>query len=407
MRGFRERMLVRDVWAWIDERIKPLHSESCPTTNSHGRVLAGDIQSKMDVPPFNRSAMDGYALQADQTVGAGDYNPIAFQFIGESFPGQPFLGEVARGHCVRIMTGAPCPLGVDAVVPAEFAILEDKQVHITQAVTPGKHVGLAGEDIRKGDKILNSNRRLRPQDVGLLASVGVTEVEVIRQPKIRLVITGNELVQPGETRSPYQIFDSNSVMLQGLVERDGGMLESCIHISDDCEAVRTAIISPGADVVLVSGGSSVGAEDFAPVIVVEEGELPIHGIAMRPSSPTGLGRVGESTVVLLPGNPVSCLCAYDFFAGRIIRRLGGSRIDWPYSQQMYGLQKKIVSAIGRLDYCRVRIHDDGVTPLAISGASILSSTTQADGFVIVPTDSEGFGPGEKVTVYLYDSWSRK
>ncbi|MGE0377522.1 MAG: molybdopterin-binding protein, partial [Planctomycetaceae bacterium] len=159
---------------------------------------------------------------------------------------------------------------------------------------------------------------------------------------------------------------------------------------------------PGADVVLVSGGSSVGAEDHAPTLVAELGELAIHGIAMRPSSPTGMGRIREILVFLLPGNPVSCLCAYDFFAGRAIRRLGGRSSDWPYRSSVETVARKIVSAVGRVDYCRVRRDAGGIVPLAISGASILSSTTRADGFVIVRAESEGHAPGEQVTVLWYD-----
>jgi molybdopterin molybdotransferase len=180
------------------------------------------------------------------------------------------------------------------------------------------------------------------------------------------------------------------------------LLESQCNLPDQKEAIREALTTPGADVVLVSGGSSVGAEDHAPMILAEVGTLDIHGLAMRPSSPAGLGRIDSTLVFLLPGNPVSCLCAYDFFAGRAIRLLGGRNPDWPHSTVELPLARKIVSAIGRVDYCRVIVQNQSVEPIALSGASILSSTTKATGFVIVPEDREGYGPGETVTVYLYD-----
>ena len=173
-------------------------------------------------------------------------------------------------------------------------------------------------------------------------------------------------------------------------------------MGDDQDQIRAALVAPGADVILVSGGSSVGREDFAPQLIAQAGELAIHGVAMRPSSPAGIGRIGEALVFLLPGNPVSCLCAYDFFAGRAIRLRGGRPPDWPHRTRRCVVARKIVSAIGRVDYCRVRLVDDRVEPIALSGASILSSTTRADGFVIVPGESEGYGPGTEVTVYLYD-----
>jgi molybdopterin molybdotransferase len=152
----------------------------------------------------------------------------------------------------------------------------------------------------------------------------------------------------------------------------------------------------------VSGGSSVGREDYAPQLIAEIGELAIHGVSMRPSSPAGLGRIGEALVFLLPGNPVSCLCAYDFFAGRAIRLRGGRSPEWPHRTVQATVSRKIVSEIGRVDYCRVRLVDGRVEPIALSGASILSSTTRADGFVIVPAPCEGYGPGADVAVYLYD-----
>ena len=171
-------------------------------------------------------------------------------------------------------------------------------------------------------------------------------------------------------------------------------------VPDDPAAIRAALEQP-ADIIVVSGGSSVGQEDYVPTLVAQLGELAIHGVAMRPSSPTGMGRLSGRLVFLLPGNPVSCLCAYDFFAGRAIRAASGRSRDWPYRTIRAPLKRKLVSTVGRLDYARVSVTDNTAEPLAISGASILSSTTRADGFVIVPADSEGFPAGAEVDVFLY------
>jgi molybdopterin molybdotransferase len=172
-------------------------------------------------------------------------------------------------------------------------------------------------------------------------------------------------------------------------------------VPDEPGAILAAM-QTDCDVVLVSGGSSVGQEDHAPALLRAHGELPIHGLAMRPSSPAGMGRLGDRLVFLLPGNPVSCLCAYDFFAGRAIRGVGGRPADWPYRRVTAPLGRKIVSTVGRLDYQRVRLVEGRVEPLAIAGASVLSSTVRADGFVLVPPDSEGHPPGAEVEVFLYD-----
>jgi molybdopterin molybdotransferase len=191
-------------------------------------------------------------------------------------------------------------------------------------------------------------------------------------------------------------------MLEALVRRDGGIPRVLPIVPDRREAVQAALSGSDADVLLVSGGSSVGQEDHAPRVLAEVGELAVHGIALRPASPAGVGFLRGRPVFLLPGNPVSCLCAYDLFAGVAVRLLGGHATELPYRSCTLPLARKLVSAVGRVDYVRVQVHDGKVEPLATSGASILSSTTRADGFVLAPRDSEGLAPGELVQVYLYE-----
>lgn len=402
MRGFASRQTVDAAWAWLDSVVQPLPPEQIPLAQGTGRVLTSPLVASRNVPSFDRAAMDGYALRADETIGASDYTPATFRVLGDSYPSRPCNETVLSGTCVRIMTGAPVPAGADAVIPVENTRETPAGVEATEAIPRGKHVGRVGEDISIGQVVLPAGRRMRPQDVAVAASLGHPNLQVHRQPHVRILLTGNELVQPGRPCGPYQIYDSNSFQLRGLIVRDGGIVENVLHLPDDAAAIRAELLAPGADVILISGGSSVGAEDHAPQLVAELGELPIHGIAMRPSSPAGLGRIGSSLVALLPGNPVSCLCAYDFFAGRMIRGLGGRTADWPYRSSVVRLARKLVSAIGRVDYCRVRHVDEGIEPLALSGASVLSSTTRADGFVIVPEMSEGYAAGTEVTMYWYD-----
>lgn len=402
MRGFAQRTTVEAALDWIDANVNALAPEVAMLEDLHGRVLAEAVRAPMDVPSFDRAAMDGYAVRGAETTGASEYNPLAFEVRGHALPGKPYPESLDRGTAVRIMTGAPMPSGADAVVPAEFALERDGQVEIASPFAPGKHVGTRAEDVRDGSLLFAQGRRLRAQDVGLLASVGRDRASVVRQPRARIVVTGDEVARPGAPKNLYEIYDANSSMLQGLAARDGTVLEPVRRAADRPQEIREAMLAPGADVVLISGGSSVGAEDHAPRLLAEAGELVVHGVAMRPSSPAGFGRIGTTLVFLLPGNPVSCLCAYDFFAGRALRRLGGRPADWPHRTRTVVLSRKIASAIGRVDYCRVRLVGDEVEPLALSGASILTSTTQADGFVIVPAASEGFAAGTAVTVYLYE-----
>jgi molybdopterin molybdotransferase len=420
MQGFTRRQTVAQALAWIDAQIAPLTSEAVALRDAAARVLATSIVSDVDVPGFDRATMDGYAVVADTTDGATPYTPLMLAVIGESLPGRPFAGTVGAGEAVRIMTGAPVPAGCDAVLPAEWVEPErtaeadsdpgsDRDrpgvpvgghIKATASVSPGKHVGRRGEDIAAGTTVLEAGRLLRPQDVGVLSSIGIAELQVVRRPRVRLVITGNELLPAGSRPEAFRIADANGPMLAALAERDGAVVDFPGLVPDEADAILTAMHTD-ADVVLVSGGSSVGAEDLAPMLLAAHGELAVHGIAMRPSSPTGMGRLGTRLVFLLPGNPVSSICAYDFFAGRAVRVLGGRPSAWPYRAVRGRLTRKISSPVGRLDYARVRVSGDTVEPLAVAGASILSSTTRADGFVIVDENSEGYGGGAEVTAWLY------
>ncbi len=403
MHGFTRRQTVQAALVWLDGQLRPLAPECVPLRAAAGRVLAAPIVSAVDVPGFDRATMDGYAVVADTTDGATPYNPIALTVVGDSMPGSPCPRAIAPGEAVRIMTGAPMPQGADAVVPVESIEAGDAATGRVAAIDPvsrGKNIGRRGEDIRAGATLLDPGRTIRPQDVGLMSSIGLAQATVVRRPRVRLVITGNELIPSGSPPQGYRITDANGPMLAALADRDGACVEFPGLVSDEAEPILAALHAE-ADVVIVSGGSSVGIEDLAPTLVAAHGELAVHGIAMRPSSPTGMGRIGDRLVFLLPGNPVSALCAYDFFAGRAIRVLGGRPAAWPYRSIRATLVRKISSPIGRLDYARVRVSDGHVEPLSVAGASILSSTTRADGFVIVPDDSEGFAAGADVDVWLY------
>lgn len=408
MVGFERRTSVDKAWQWLSEHCRPLASESMPLKRAAGRVLAENVVSPCNVPGFQRAMMDGFAAQAQDIQGATDLSPIRLRLVGEAWPGRAVEARVGGGDAVQVMTGAPMPVGADVVVPVEMAERrtnsagEQEVVEVAAPLPAGKHVGQVGEDIARGEVVLGKGRRLRPQDLGVLSSIGCPEASVVRRPRVRLCMTGNELLPAGSVPRDFQITDANSPLLRPLIERDGGECFFDGITQDDPEAILEVLQQP-ADVILISGGSSVGAEDYAPRLIRENGELPIHGISMRPSSPAGLGKLGQAFVFLLPGNPVSCLCAYDFFAGRAIRALSGRSMSWPYATLSAPLIHDLSSKLGRLDYARVKLVDGQVEPLAISGASVLSSTTKADGFVLVKENVEGFAAGTTVEVFLYDS----
>ena len=406
MRGFRMRTSVLDLTAWIVEQVTALESEEIALAEAWGRVLASEITAAEPAPPFDRAAMDGYAIRSEESFGASVYTPAMFGCVGRSRPGQRCEVAVGPAQAVQVATGAPLPSGADAVIPVESARLVDDRVMLSEAVPPGRNISHRGEDIAAGTVVLSAGRVLRPQDLGVLSAVGAATLSVIRRPRVVVVITGDELLAPGTPARGFRIPDMNSVMIAALVARDGGLCEVVGPLPDKRSTILNTIIDvqTRADLVLISGGSSAGPEDHVPGIIAELGRLIAHGVALRPASPTGVGliRNGELPVVLLPGNPVSCLCAYDFFAGLMVRRLGGQSGRWPYRSLTLPLARKLSSVVGRVDYARVRVDGGLVEPLAISGASILSSVSRADGFVIIPADLEGYPAGAVVEVWCYD-----
>jgi molybdopterin molybdotransferase len=406
MRGFKTRTSVAELLEWIDCRFRPLDAEDVPLSEAAGRVLAVDITAPAPVPPFARSAMDGYALRAEETYGASAYSPAVFRCVGRSRVGEPCDAAVGPGETAVIATGAPLPEGTNGVVPVELASVTGEMVSISEAIPIGRHVSKKGEDIAEGTVVIAAGRRLRPHDLGIVSAVGKGSVSVRRRPRVTVIVTGNELLRAGTPARAFQIPDVNSVMLEALVARDGGTSAAVGPLPDVEVTIRAAIVAAEhrSDVILISGGSSAGPEDFIPEIIASLGQLVAHGVALRPASPTGVGLIGGGSlpVLLLPGNPVSCVCAYDFFAGPIIRRMGGRSTGWPYRSVRLPLRRKLSSAVGRVDYCRVQIRRGQVEPISVSGASILSSISRADGFVVIPAAREGYPAGAIVEVWCYD-----
>ncbi len=401
MRGFKKRSPVKDALDWILKQSINLSEETISIHVATGRILAKDIVSPLNIPCFDRSMMDGYAVIASDAQGASTYNQLQLQLVGQSMPGHGTDVKVTPGTAVKIMTGAPVPKGANAVLPAENVDIDEPFIFVSESVAEGRNIGLIGEDVTCGSTLLKQGRRLRPQDIALLASIGTKEVFVLRQIRVSIIITGNEILPTGETPKGYQVVNSNGPMLESLSHRDGAVIINSRIVPDNSELIRQALLEE-YDVLLITGGTSVGEEDLVPLLLSECGNLTIHGVAMRPSRSAGMGKIGEQLVFLLPGNPVACLCAYDFFAGHFIRQSSGLFSKNPYSSSLKPLKQKITSMIGRTDYARVRLSNNEVELLAISGAGILTSTTQADGFIIIPADKEGYSAGTEVEVFLYD-----
>ncbi|HJZ92145.1 MAG TPA: molybdopterin molybdotransferase MoeA, partial [Gemmataceae bacterium] len=261
MRGFPTRTDVDDVVALIRTRVSVLGSEPVDLGDAVGRVLAEAVTATISVPHFDRAAFDGYAVRGSETAGAARDKLVTLKVVGEAMPGRPFVGAVGAGETVRIMTGSPMPPGADAVLPAESSEEIGGELKVTAPIEPGRHVGRTGEDIKAGRTVLFACRVLRPQDLGLLSSIGTGRVTVVRRPRVAIVVTGEELLPPGSMPEGYRIVDSNSVVLDALVRRDGGVPLPTLRLPDDPRAIRAAMTDSGWDVLLVSGGTSVGRED--------------------------------------------------------------------------------------------------------------------------------------------------
>jgi molybdopterin molybdotransferase len=404
MRGFEEKADLESVLEVLRGCMVPLGEEEVPLMEGLGRTLAQDVISEEEVPPFDKSAMDGYALRAAETFGAAPTEPASFRIVGEILPGSPGAVVVGPGEAVRIMTGGAFPTGADAVLMAEHAIEDGDQVLAHAPVVPGRNVARAGEDVRRGDRVLRKGRILRPQDLGVLASIGEVEVSVVRRPAVGILSTGDELVEPGspEVGKRGRVVNSCRYLLEGLVLQAGGMARWLGTFPDDPEALAAALRAFDGDVLLTTGGTSTGKEDHLPGILREAGELLVHGVNIRPGSPVALGRMGRTLAVLLPGNPVATMVGFDVLVRPALQGLLGQKEERHNRRVRGRLRRKVASALNRTDFVRVRVVGKGeVEPLRTGGAGVLTSVTGADGFIIVPRDDEGLEAGTEVEVYLY------
>jgi molybdopterin molybdotransferase len=404
MRGFMEKTDLESALKILRSCVEPLDEETVRLEHALGRILAEEIISNEQVPSFDKSAMDGYALCAAETFGASPTDPVALRVIGEVLPGELSDLEVGPGEAVRIMTGGAFPRGADAVLMVEQTSDRGEEVLVHGSVVPGRNVARAGEDIKKGDRVLEQGRVLRPQDLGLLASIRMVELQVTRRPLVGIISTGNELVEPdsAEAGRPGRVVNSCRHILQGLVTQTGGLPRSLGTLRDDRELLREALATFDGDILLTTGATSAGKEDYLPGLLAELGELLVHGVNIRPASPLAFGRMGKALTILLPGNPVAAMVGFDLFVRPALQLMLG-RQEERWNRRVRGrLRRKLASALNRTDFVRVQLVGDGeVEPLRSGGAGILTSVTRADGFVIVPRDDEGFEAGSEVEVFLF------
>lgn len=406
MKGFSSYTRLEEALGKIISQVNRVDEEIVSLNESLGRVLSNDVISGADVPPFDRSAMDGYAVQASDTFGADENNPIKLQVIGQSDIGTSPDAKVQKGEAVEIMTGAVMPEGADAVAMIEHTNREDDELEVFSPVSPGKNVSSRGEDVKAGQTVLKKGHQLRPQDVGMLASIGNTKAGIARKPEVGIAPTGIELREPGESLAPGEITESNSHSLEAAVKETGGEPSRLEIVPDEFDSLKKAISdASNFDMLLISGSTSVGKRDLAPDAILELGELIFHGVTIRPGGPTAFGVVDDTPVFALAGFPVASLVAFETLARPAVRYMQGLPADRGRPKVKARLERKVSSSLGRADVVRVEIQEEGeglrASPIRVTGSSILSSMARADGYVIVPEDVEGIMDGEDVEVELF------
>jgi molybdopterin molybdotransferase len=378
MRPSRDRLSsVEAALSWIDAAARPLDRESVPLVEAAGRVLADDIRAERPIPACDSAALDGFAVSAHETIGASTYNPVSLPAI-------------------EVPAGAALPTGMDAVMPLEHGEPDEAgRIVVVDALAPGDNVDRWGTVTTTGALLISAGTLLGARHIGICAAAAVTQLPVVRRPRVRIVIAGTPRAGA---------MDSDGPMLRSLIERDGGIVSEHVTAERTRSALSQALAVGGSDIVLIVGGTGAGRDDEAAPALAAAGELAIHGVALRPGETAGLGRTSaESPVVLLPGSPAACLWSYELFAGRAIRRLGGRDPELPYRSRMMTTTRKIVSSIGMTEIYPVDCRPDGtVEPIAPFAEIGLMAAVSADGFIIIPETSEGYPPGASVNVYLYD-----
>lgn len=369
--------------------------------SANGRVLARDVIATEDVPPFSRAGMDGYAVRAEDTRGATRDQPRSLRRIGVLFTGEVSPLQVGAGECIEIATGAPLPLGADAVIMVEETDSPgDDRVRIFAEVHPRQNVGRQGSDIQSGQAVVCAGEVLNSSRVGALAAVGTSSVEVYERPKVAILSTGNEVVEPGRPLGPGEIYDVNRFSISAVVEDNGGIAAPFPPAPDTLDALLATLDRCLAnDILVFSGGSSVGERDLIRDAIAAKGELLFHGVAIKPGKPTGLGVIGGKPIFAMPGYPTSCLTNAHMLLAPLLRRIARlpPRID---RAMMLPLAARITSSPGRHQFYTVRVENGSAVP-AFKGSGDITSMSKADGYIEIPADVEVVQPGTIVEVKLF------
>jgi molybdopterin molybdotransferase len=405
LKGFQKLTSVDDALSifYGKMQIKKPETACIPLHSALNRVLAEDIIAEEDLPRFDKSAVDGYAVEAGETSKASQFKPKTFLITDRS--------EIHKGQTKKVWTGNPIPKNANAVLMLENAKLIGDRIEAWSSLTPGENVSKKGEDVRKGEVAVKAGTRSRPHHLGLIGALGISNVQVFEKPKIAVLATGNELVEANCELQEGQVFEVNRLVISALCRElsaepiDLGIAKD--DFNEICERLKTGLEI--ADMVITTGGTSVGVSDLVPEAVNKIGKpgVIVHGVAMRPAMPTALAMVHGKPIIVLSGNPVAAMFGFEVFARPLICKLMGLRKDEPRQTVKAEMMKKIVSALGRKTFVRVHVFQRNgeffAEPISVRGSGIISTITRANGYVVVPENREGLTEGESVLVHLFDN----
>jgi molybdopterin molybdotransferase len=401
MRPFKGTISLDEARVIIERAITPIaRVERVRLEQASGRVLAESIISTADVPPFARAAMDGYAVRAADTAGASRTTPQTLRCIEKVFTGQVPVQTVGAGQCIEIATGAPMPAGADAVVIVEETESEAEDVRVFTPVVAAQNIGRQGADIQQGQTVLQPGTVLNASRVGSLAALGLTDVAVFEKPRVAILSTGNEIVEPGHPLAPGQIYDINRFTLSAIVNENGGAAVPYRIAADTIDDLSRAVEEClEQDVLVFSGGSSVGERDLILDVITAKGEMLFHGIAVKPGKPTAFGRVRNKLVFGMPGYPSSCLSNAHILLAPALRRI--ARLpDQIVRSISIPLASRVASVPGRHQFYTVRIENGTAVP-AFKASGDITSMSRADGYIEIPADIEVVEAGKLVDVKLF------
>ena len=388
---------------------KPVGIEQVSLPQAHQRVLAKDVKAPLNVPPFSRSTVDGYAVKAESTFGADEEHPITLKLLGCVTIGKMPNIVVEEKTTVGIVTGAPLPSGADAVVMMEYTIQKNSLVSIYRPVSKGENVMEAGSDIRKGETAIKKDQTLSSRDVGVLSALGFTKVDVYKRPRVAVISTGAEIVEPGDPLPLGKIYDINAHTISAAVQECGGQSLNFGIIPDKIDELKAVLKKAlnSADIVITSGGVSVGPMDVVPKVLNMLGKpgVIISGIAIKSGKPTTIAIVDGKPIFSLPGHPTSSLLIFHILVRSIILKIAGRRQEPPFTLKAT-TSEKMFQAKGRRTFVMVNLIRDRAgkslaQPVLLGLSGAITTLSKADGFVIIPERRQFINAGEEVTVYLF------